>query len=108
MTRLTTVQGSFGAHVLAARLMSEGIDVELGGGVDSVYPVTMGDLANVDVFVPADQVEDASYVLLVTEVDATLDETPEELRRSRVRPAARIAAFLLLAAAVLSMLRGVY
>ncbi len=108
MTRLTTVQGSFGAHVLAARLKSEGIDVELGGAVDSPYALTIGDLASVDVFVPADQVADASYVLLVHEVDETLDETPDERRRSRVTPALRVGAALLLAAALLSMVRGVF
>jgi hypothetical protein len=108
MTRLTTVHGSFGAHVLAARLASEGIDVELGGAVDSPYPLTVGDMACVDVFVPAEQVEDASYVLLVQEVDVTLDETPDERRRSRVKPAARVLAGLILALALLSMLRGVF
>jgi hypothetical protein len=108
MTRLTTVHGAFGAHVLAARLASEGFDVELGGAVDNPYPLTMGDLASIDVFVPADQVEAASYVLLVNEVDVALDETPDERRRSRVTPAARVVAGLLLAAALLSMLRGVF
>jgi hypothetical protein len=68
----------------------------------------MGELASIDVFVPAEQVEEASYVLLVNEVDVTLDETPDERRRSRVKPAARVVAGLLLAAALLSMLRGVF
>jgi hypothetical protein len=108
MARLTSVHGSFGAHVLAARLVSEGFDVELRGAIDSPYALTMGDLALVDVYVPADQVHDASYVLLVNEVDVTLDEDPEESRRSRVTPIARVVAAALIATALLSLLHSVF
>src|SRR5205814_1387684 len=59
MTRLTSVHGSFGAHVIAARLVDEGFDVELQGAVDSPYVVTVGDLARVDVYVPDDQLDEA-------------------------------------------------
>ena len=71
-TLLTSVHGTFSAHVLAARLHSEGIDVELRGAVDSPYGLTVGDMARVDVFVPEDQLDDAKYVMLADEVDATL------------------------------------
>ena len=107
MTRLTSVHGSFAAHVLAARLVSEGFDVELRGALCNPYPVTIGDLARVDVFVPADQVSDASYVLLVNEVDVTLDEDEDEMRRSRVKPVARVVAGGLIATALLSLLGSV-
>jgi hypothetical protein len=69
MTRLTSVYGSFGARVVAARLESEGFDVELRGALDGPYAVTVGELARVDVFVPSEQAYDASFVLLVDEVD---------------------------------------
>jgi hypothetical protein len=65
MERLTSVNGSFPASVLAARLQSEGLDCELRGAVDSVYRLTVGDLARVDVYVPADQMDDARLVMLV-------------------------------------------
>jgi hypothetical protein len=107
MTRLTSVHGSFAAHVLAARLTSEGFDVELRGAIHSPYALTMGDLALVDVYVPADQVHDASYVLLVSEVDNTLDEDSDEVRRSRATPVVRVAAAMLLATALLSLLHSV-
>jgi Putative prokaryotic signal transducing protein len=71
MTRLTSIYGSFRARVVAARLESEGIDVELRGALDSPYAVTVGEMARVDVFVPDDQADDASLVLLVDEVDET-------------------------------------
>jgi len=39
MVHLTTVVGSFHGHVLAARLGSEGIPVELRGMSDGPYPL---------------------------------------------------------------------
>jgi len=74
---LTTVHGSFSAHVLAARLNSEGIDVELRGAVDSPYGLTLGDMARVDLYVPEDQMDDARLVLLASEIDDAMD-LPED------------------------------
>ncbi|HEY5165558.1 MAG TPA: DUF2007 domain-containing protein [Acidimicrobiia bacterium] len=72
MRSLTWVSGSFSAHLLAARLHSEGIDVQLRGALDSPYGLTMGEMARVDVFVPEDQLADAELVMLATEVDQVL------------------------------------
>ena len=72
MAPLTWVAGAFRAQVLAARLESEGIDAQLRGALASPYGLTVGDMARVDVFVPEDQLDDAKYVLLADEVDATL------------------------------------
>jgi hypothetical protein len=72
MLPLTWVSGSFSAHLLAARLHSEGIDVQLRGALDSPYGLTMGEMARVDVFVPEDQIDDARLVMLATEVDQVL------------------------------------
>ena len=84
---LTSVHGSFTAHVLAARLTSEGIDVELRGALGSPYGLTVGDMARVDLFVPEDQMDDARLVLLASEVDAAM-ELPDRDRRDPV-PAPR-------------------
>lgn len=73
MERLTSVSGAFPARVLAARLHSEGLDPELRGAIDSPYLLTVGEMARVDVYVPADQLEDARYVMLVDEVDAACE-----------------------------------
>ncbi len=84
MVVLTTVTGRFQADVLAARLVDEGLDVELRTGLGGTYGFTVGDLAAVDVLVPADQIEDGRYILLVGEIDETLDEDPDE-RQRRIR-----------------------
>jgi len=72
MTLLTSVGGSFRAHVLLARLGSEGIDAQLRGAVDGAYGFTVGDMARVDVYVPTEQLDDARYVLLADEVDDSM------------------------------------
>jgi len=72
MAPLTWVAGVFRAQVLAARLESEGIDAQLRGALANPYGLTVGDMARVDVYVPEDQLDDAKYVLLADEVDATL------------------------------------
>lgn len=69
MELLTSVNGSFAARVLAARLDDEGIDAQLRGALDSPYGFTVGDMARVDVYVPHDQLHDARLVLLANEVD---------------------------------------
>jgi hypothetical protein len=77
MTQLTSVSGTFRARVLVARLEAEGIDPQLRGALDGPYGFTVGDLARVDVYVPDDQLDDARYVLLADEVDATMTAPSE-------------------------------
>jgi hypothetical protein len=103
MERLTWVSGSFSAHVLHARLRSEGIEAELRGPVDGPYALTVGDLGRVDVYVPADQMHDARLVLLVDEVDAAL-AAPREWGGTATAPApwARSAAVAALIAATVA------
>ncbi len=78
MSRLTTVGGSFAAHVMAARLSAEGITVKLRGAVDSPYQFTVGEMSRVEVFVPEDDLDDAKLVLLADEVDFVLDLPPQK------------------------------
>jgi len=104
MTRLTSINGAFGAHVLAARLEDEGFDVQLRGAVSGPYGFSVGDMGRVDVYVPEDQIEEASYVLLVTEVDNTLDDEPRP-RRAWPSPRVVVAAVMLCAIAF-AIVRG--
>jgi hypothetical protein len=104
MTRLTSVYGSFRARVVAARLESEGFDVQLRGALDGPYAVTLGEMARVDVFVPDEQCDEASLLLLVDEVDEAdviLDDDRPPLPSRRVpRWCVGIALVLLAIAAV--------
>jgi len=75
MVHLTTVMGSFHGHVLAARLGSDGIPVELRGMSDGPYPLP----ANVEVYVHEDQLELARTLLLGDAVDAAFDERYSDL-----------------------------
>jgi hypothetical protein len=112
MSRLTSLQGSFRAYVLRARLLDEGFDVELRGALDGAYGLTVGDMARIDVYVPGDQLEEASMVLLVNEVDEVDerfddDRPPPAARRRRVlgRVAAALILFVLIAGPVAQVLR---
>ena len=114
MAPLTWVAGAFRAQVLAARLRSEGIDAQLQGALWSTYGLTVGDMARVDVFVPEDQLDDATYVLLADEVDATLtaptdwwDAGSDGRRGRRSRPFVWWVAAALLVISVLGAFVGV-
>jgi hypothetical protein len=98
MSRLTSLQGSFRAYVLRARLEDEGFDVELRGALGGAYGLTVGDMARVDVYVPGDQIEEASMVLLVTEVDEVDDHFDDDRppRAARRHLSGRVAAALIL------------
>jgi Putative prokaryotic signal transducing protein len=108
MARLTSISGSFSAHLVAARLQSEGIDVQLRGALDGPYGFNIGEMARVDVFVPADQLDDAELVMLATEVDAALAAPREwagpDATRSR-RWIAWVALALLVVAGLTPLLR---
>lgn len=97
MQRLTSLFGSFRARVVAARLESEGIEVELRGALDSPYVLTLGDLARVDVFVPEDQLEDARTVLVVDEAEAVLAAARDRDARPAAHDRMRWMAWVLLA-----------
>jgi hypothetical protein len=110
MTRLTSVSGAFRAQVMAARLESEGFDVVLRGALNSPYGLTVGDMARVDLYVPDDQVDEASFALLVTEVDEAdkiLDDDRPPIRDPWVarRWAAATILFVMIAGPVLLVLR---
>lgn len=71
MVRLVTVGSTFHARVIAARLGAEGVLCDLRGNVDGPYP--MGD---VHVFVPEDEVDAASELLMADEVESAFDGSP--------------------------------
>ena len=70
MVHLTTVVGSFHGHVLAARLGSEGIPVELRGLSEGPYPLP----ANVRCSSTPTSSSSRRPLLLADAVDAAFDE----------------------------------
>jgi hypothetical protein len=112
LMQVTSVYGAFRARVLKARLESCGIDARLSGSADGVYGLTVGDMARVDVYVPEDQLDDARYVLLAGEVDATL-AAPTEWWDAGVAPRRRVrwpwaVALALLVVALVGPALGLY
>ena len=72
MVRLVTVNSSFHARVIAARVGAEGIVTELRGNLDGPYP--MGD---VHVYVPEEDLPSASELLMADEVESAFDDEDE-------------------------------
>lgn len=106
MARLTVVAGSFAAHVLGARLRSEGIDVELRGAVSGPYPFTVGRMAEVEVWVEAEALDDARLVLLADEVEDALEPEPPVPAEPRPVGLWYVAAGLLVVLVVLALSRA--
>lgn len=102
--KLATVGDLTTARVLAARLESEGIDVRLHSEAFGPYPVTVGRLAEAELWIMNDRLEDARTVLLDAEVTAALSPAePDAPPLSRGLPVEiRIAAVAL--AAILATL----
>lgn len=63
------------AQLIAARLDAEGIEARVHSPMGSVYPVTVGGLAETEIWVPIDQMEAASRILLDAEVNDVLERT---------------------------------
>jgi hypothetical protein len=108
MARLTSVHGAFEAHVLVARLRDEGLEVSMRGAVHNPYPLTVGELARIDLYVPVEQIDDASYVLLASEVEDALDDPPAHARLSTAhRVVGGVVAAAALSPALLPVLRAI-
>jgi hypothetical protein len=97
---LTRVSEPFLAGILAARLRSEGIDVRLHSEAFGPYPVTVGEMAQTEIWVLDDRVDEASRILIEVEAQSTVErsdpdrEIPESL--PEVRVVAVVVGFILL------------
>ena len=72
MVRLATVNNSFHARVIAARVGAEGIVTELRGNLDGPYPV-----GDVHVFVEETDLSSAQELLMADEVESAFDDDGE-------------------------------
>jgi hypothetical protein len=76
--KLTTVGNLTTARVLAARLEAEGIDVRLHSESFGPYPVTVGSLAEAELWIMDDRMDEARTILLDAEVNAALSPADPE------------------------------
>ena len=67
--KVATVGDISAGNVLAARLRAEGIEVRVHSPSFGPYPMTVGDLADAEIWVMSDRVEEASSILLDAEVN---------------------------------------
>ena len=70
--KVTTVGDLTEGRVLAARLRAEGIDVRVHSEALGPYPVTVGQLAETQLWVLSGDLEDAGRVLLDAEVNSAI------------------------------------
>ena len=78
--RVTTVGDLTEGRVLAARLRSEGIDVRLHSEALGPYPVTVGHLAEAELWVTSDRLEEAGRILLDAEVNTAIAPAEPDTR----------------------------
>ena len=91
--KLATVGDLIEGRVLAARLQSEGIEARLHSEALGPYPMTVGRLAEVEIWVVSDRIEEAGEVLLDAEVNSALAPADEELpERAGTPPELRMVA----------------
>lgn len=77
--RVATVGDITAGNVLAARLRSEGIEVRVHSQALGPYPMTVGNLAETELWVLSDRVEEATSVLLDAEVNDAIAAADPDL-----------------------------
>ena len=84
---LTTVVGTVAGRLIVGRLQAEGIAAVASGPTDGPYPFPI----ELDVLVPAGDLDRAKEILLADAVEASFDELGgrSALRRARRAPAGR-------------------
>jgi hypothetical protein len=92
--RLATVGDLVEGRVLAARLQSEGIEVRVHSPALGPYPVTVGEMAETELWVLSDRVEEASTILLDAEVNVTLAEVESPAEGPTLAPGVRLVAIV--------------
>lgn len=68
------------ARILAARLQAEGIEVRLHSEALGPYPVTVGEIAQAELWVRGDRIEEASAVLLDADVNDAIGAVESDQR----------------------------
>lgn len=95
--RLTTLGDTVAANIMGARLESEGIEVRVHSQAFGPYPMTLGNMADAELWVLEDRVEDAARILLESEVNDALSGDRSYGPNSRLQVAAAITAAIVIA-----------
>ena len=77
--RVATVGDISAGNVLAARLRSEGIEVRVHSQAFGPYPMTVGNLAETELWVLSDRFDEATSVLLDAEVNDAIAAADPDL-----------------------------
>lgn len=99
---LTRVGDIVAARVVAAKIQSEGIEVRVHSPAFGPYPVTVGAMAETEIWVLDDRLEEASRIVLDAEINTTLAGADPE-----VPPRAEMPFEMKVAAAVIAVVLGV-
>ena len=67
--KIATVGDITAGNVLAARLRSEGIEVRVHSAALGPYPMTVGNMAETELWVMSDRIDEANSILLDAEVN---------------------------------------
>lgn len=95
--RLATLGDTVSANIMGARLESEGIEVRIHSQAFGPYPMTLGNMADAELWVLEDRVDEASQIMLETEVIDALAGTRTSGGSNRVRFAAAVTLAVVLA-----------
>lgn len=63
------------AQVLAARLQSEGIEVRMRGEWMGPYRLTVGAMAETELWVPEDDIDISRTVMMAAEIDEAMEQS---------------------------------
>lgn len=102
--RLTTVSDVAVARLLVARLDAEGITGRIHSEALGPYPLTVGQMAEAEIWVSEDRLEDAGRILLDAEVrDAMAPADPDGSTPRQPLPEMQVVAVLLIALVLLAV-----
>lgn len=103
--RLTTVSDVAMARLLVARLDAEGIHGRIHSEALGPYPLTIGQMAEAEIWVSEDRIDDAGRILLDAEVrDAVAPADPDGPPARRPLPEMQLIAAFLIALVLFSVI----
>lgn len=105
--RLTTVSDVAAARILVARLEVEGISGRIHSEALGPYPLTVGQMAEAEIWVLDDRLEEAGHILLDAEVrEAVAPAVPDGSPPREALPELQVVAVALIAVVLFTVVVG--